>query len=56
MMVKGGRALWRISGRAPATDEELLTVYKNGMFLNQIRAHYKVGLKRLRRIVRGASP
>ena len=42
----------RIPGRKRATDAELLEAYKGGMFLNQIRSHYQVGLARLRRIVR----
>lgn len=41
-----------IEDRIKATDEEILNLYKNGWFLNQIKRHYKVGLKRLRRIAR----
>ena len=51
----GGRYHRRLSGmegRKNATDEELLGLYKNGWFINQIRRHYKVGLARLRWIVR----
>ena len=47
------RRLLGMGGRRNATDEELMALYKNGWFINQIRRHYKVGLARLRRIVRG---
>jgi len=46
------RRLLGMEGRKNATDEELLGLYKNGWFINQIRRHYKVGLPRLRRIAR----
>lgn len=47
------RHLREMEGRRNATDEELIDAYFNkGMFLNQIRLHYKVGTLRLRRVVR----
>jgi len=46
------KSLRGVAGRVEATDEEILSAYKNGMFLNQIRNHFKVGLPRLRKIVR----
>lgn len=47
------RNLRKMEGRRDATDDELIDAYFNkGMFLNQIRLHYKVGTLRLRRLVR----
>lgn len=46
------RHLKEMKGRRTATDDEIREAYKNGMFLNQIRLHFKVGTRRLRQITR----
>jgi hypothetical protein len=41
-----------IPGRVTATDQEILEAYKKMPFLHYIQTKYKVGIIRLRKIVR----
>jgi len=50
--MSGRSRVGHLPGRVNATDKELLDAYKTGMFLQQIRKKYKVGIKRLRGITR----
>ena len=41
-----------ISGRAEITDEKIRELVRKGWFNNQIRTHYKVSMKRIKKVVR----
>ena len=38
------------------TDIEIVRLWNEGKFVRQICREYKVGIKRVRRVVRGVSP
>jgi hypothetical protein len=38
--------------RIKIPDEEIIKKYKEGWFLSQIRAHYIIGIVRLRKLIR----
>ena len=46
------RRVKHLAGRKDITDEGIRELCKKGWFINQIRGHFKVGLLRVRKIMR----